>query len=537
MRHRKLFIVWMLSVMSLVLQANPLSIIPYPNSVVTYPGSYKFEYCSLSFNKELKNEAVYLKNVLKEDFGMNSVFSKKRGNICMILSPQFENAEGYRLQIDKEGVCIYASSPQGIFYGIQTLRQVLRMQHNELCAGYLTIDDEPAFRWRAFMLDDARAFKGVKVVKQLLDEMAILKMNTFHWHLTEDQGWRIEIKKYPKLTEVGATRDSTQLNWYESTTFDGVPLTGFYTQKEIKEIVKYAADRHITIIPEIEMPGHASAAIAAYSWLGTSGEAIKVPCVFGVLSEAFNVADPKVLGFLEDVIDEVIELFPSKIIHIGGDEVKYEQWKGSPVVQDFMKEKGIGSPNELQVWFTNHIYDYLQSKGKRMMGWNDITGDKLHHYHDSVEGDMRQKLSSDALVQFWTGDLELLQKAAENGHEIVNSFHEYTYLNYNHDRITPGLEYSFVPIPLEKAYSFSPVPKNFPVQWRKQIIGMGCQMWGEWIPTVKSMYKMIYPYWAAHAETGWTQENRKDYERFKNALSYFIARWTDKGYISTLNDN
>lgn len=537
MRHRKLFIVWMLSVMSLVLQANPLSIIPYPNSVVTYPGSYKFEYCSLSFNKELKNEAVYLKNVLKEDFGMNSVFSKKRGNICMILSPQFENAEGYRLQIDKEGVRIYASSPQGIFYGIQTLRQVLRMQHNELCAGYLTIDDEPAFRWRAFMLDDARAFKGVKVVKQLLDEMAILKMNTFHWHLTEDQGWRIEIKKYPKLTEVGATRDSTQLNWYESTTFDGVPLTGFYTQKEIKEIVKYAADRHITIIPEIEMPGHASAAIAAYPWLGTSGEAIKVPCVFGVLSEAFNVADPKVLGFLEDVIDEVIELFPSKIIHIGGDEVKYEQWKGSPVVQDFMKEKGIGSPNELQVWFTNHIYDYLQSKGKRMMGWNDITGDKLHHYHDSVEGDMRQKLSSDALVQFWTGDLELLQKAAKNGHEIVNSFHEYTYLNYNHDRITPGLEYSFVPIPLEKAYSFSPVPKNFPVQWRKQIIGMGCQMWGEWIPTVKSMYKMIYPYWAAHAETGWTQENRKDYERFKNALSYFIARWTDKGYISTLNDN
>lgn len=532
MKHQTLFIVWILTIISLTTQANNLSIIPYPNSVVTHPGSYMFERCNLSFDKGLKNEATHLESMLKDDFGISSTPLKKGGDIRLLLSSQFKNAEAYRLQINQEGVTITASSPQGVFYGIQTLRQVLQMQGDRLCADYLTIDDEPAFRWRAFMLDDARAFKGMAVVKQLLDEMAVLKMNTFHWHLTEDQGWRIEIKKYPKLTEIGGTRDSTQLNWYESTTFDGTPLTGYYTQKEIREVVRYAADRHITIIPEIEMPGHASAAIAAYPWLGTSGKTIEVPCAFGVLSEAFNVADPKVLGFLEDVLDEVIDLFPSKIIHIGGDEVKYEQWKNSPVVQQFMKEKQIGSPTELQVWFTNHICTYLQSKGKRMMGWNDVTGDKLHHYHDLVEGNMQQKLSSDALVQFWTGDLDLLQKAAESGHEIVNSLHEYTYLNYNHDRITPGLEYTFAPIPLEKAYSFTPIPKDFPAKWRKQIIGMGCQMWGEWIPSVKSMYKMVYPYWAAHAETGWTQESRKDYVRFRNALPYFVTRWVGKGYIS-----
>lgn len=519
-------------IISLGIQANNLSIIPYPNSVVAHPGTYQFDVCHLSFDKALKNEAMHLESMLKEDFGLSSITVKKGANIRLLLSPQFKNAEAYQLQIDKKGVTITASSARGIFYGIQTLRQVLQMRDKKLCADYLTIKDEPAFKWRAFMLDDARAFKGMEIVKQLLDEMAILKMNIFHWHLTEDQGWRIEIKKYPKLTDIGGTRDSTQLNWYESTTFDGTPLTGYYTQKEIKEIVRYAADRHITIIPEIEMPGHASAAIAAYPWLGTSGKNIQVPCAFGVLSEAFNVADTKVLSFLEDVLSEVIELFPSNIIHIGGDEVKYEQWKDSPVVQRFMKEKRINSPTELQVWFTNHICTYLQSKGKRMMGWNDITGDKLHHYHDSVEGNMQQKLSPDALVQFWTGDLHLLQKAAESGHEIVNSFHEYTYLNYNHNKITPGLEYTFAPIPLEKAYSFSPIPKDFPIRWRNQIIGMGCQMWGEWIPTVKSMYKMVYPYWAAHAETGWTQESKKDYTRFKNALAYFITRWVEKGYIS-----
>lgn len=519
-------------VISLGVHAGNLSIIPYPNSVVTSSGRYSFTDCSLSFGKGLKNEATYLEEVLKEEFGVNDVSCRKNGNIQLVLSSHLMNDEAYELQVDKAGVKLTASSPKGIFYGIQSFRQLLQLREGKLCANYVCIKDAPAYKWRAFMLDDGRAFKGVKEVKQLLDEMSILKMNTFHWHLTEDQGWRIEIKKYPKLTEVGARRDSTQLDWYENTRYDGEPFEGYYTQEQIKDIVKYAAQRHITIVPEIEMPGHASAAIAAYPWLGSSGKEIKVPCFFGVQYDVFNVANPKVLAFFRDVLDEVMGLFPSKVIHIGGDEVRYDQWNVSSEVRAFMKEKQMESPAELQIWFTNYISNYLHSNGRRMMGWNDVTGDRLHGFQSEMNVRPDYQLSSDAVVQFWVGDLELLGKAAKRGYEIVNSLHEYTYLNYNHDRITPGLEYSFAPISLEKAYSFTPVPKGFPDELRKQIIGMGCQMWGEWIPTVRSMYKMVYPYWAAHAETGWTQEGKKDYARFTNALQYFVTRWVAKGYLS-----
>ena len=283
------------------------------------------------------------------------------------------------------------------------------------------------------------------------------------------------------------------------------------------------------------MPGHASAAIAAYPWLGSTDEKIKVPCTFGVKNSAFNVADPRTRTFLKDVLDEVMELFPSRIIHIGGDEVRQEQWNNSSEVRTFMKEKGINSAAELQMWFTNHIASYLKSKGRIMMGWNDITGDKLHGYQSEVTIEAGNQLSEDAVVQFWTGDHDLLRKAAKRGYKIVNSYFKYTYLNFNHDRITPGLEYDFEPIPLEKAYAFNPIPEGLTMQEQKQIIGIGCQMWGEWIPQVEDMYRMIYPYWAAHAETGWTDNKRKNYNRFVRSMDYFLTRWIDKNYINSHN--
>lgn len=306
-------------------------------------------------------------------------------------------------------------------------------------------------------------------------------------------------------------------------------------QREIKEIVSYARNLHITVVPEIEMPGHASAAIAAYPWLGSTDEKIKVPCTFGVKNSAFNVADPRTRTFLKDVLDEVMELFPSRIIHIGGDEVRQEQWNNSSEVRTFMKEKGLNSAAELQMWFTNHIASYLKSKGRIMMGWNDITGDKLHGYQSEVTIEAGNQLSEDAVVQFWTGNHDLLRKAAKRGYKIVNSYFKYTYLNFNHDRITPGLEYDFEPIPLEKAYAFNPIPEGFTMQEQKQIIGIGCQMWGEWIPQVEDMYRMIYPYWAAHAETGWTDNKRKNYNRFVRSMDYFLTRWIDKNYINSHN--
>jgi hexosaminidase len=369
------------------------------------------------------------------------------------------------------------------------------------------------------MLDEGRHFKGKEVVKQLLDEMARLKMNVFHWHLTEDQGWRIEIKKYPMLTEVGSYRDSTEINHFGSNEYDGKPHQGFYTQDDIKEIVTYAADRHIMVVPEIEMPGHASAAIAAYPWLGTTGKKIKVPCKFGVQYDIYNVADPKVVNFLTDVIDEVITLFPSPVFHIGGDEVRYDQWNESPMVQSYMKKNDLATPAELQVYFTNTVSNILASKNKRMMGWNEITGAKLHEYQsekDTKEGN--EKLAAGTIVHFWKGDSSLIVSTLKKGYEVVNSFHEYTYLDYDYKSI-----------PMEKAYNFNPIPAGLPTELQSKVLGTGCQMWGEFIPTTESMNYKVYPRIAAYAEVGWTEAGNKDYQKFKLALANFLTRWSSMG--------
>ena len=351
--------------------------------------------------------------------------------------------------------------------------------------------------------------------------MSQLKMNTFHWHLTNDQGWRIEIKKYPKLTEIGAFRDSSEINHFGSDVYDGKRHGGFYTQEDIKEIVDYASKRHITIVPEVSMPGHASAAIASYPWLGTSGKQIKVPGKFGVHYEVLNVSDPKVLQFLDDVTNEVIELFPSPVFHIGGDEVKYDQWKASPAIRSYMAKKGLKTPAELQIYFTNEISNMLAVKGKRMMGWNEITGDKLHEYQSEEDTkEAEQQLAKGTIVHFWKGDPALIKKTIDKGYDVVNSYHEYTYVDYNYESI-----------PLSKAYAFNPVPEGLSPEEQSRVLGLGCQMWGEFIPTVESMNRLIYPRIAAYAETGWSGLDKKDYNRFLKSLDYFKNKWAAEGIV------
>ena len=349
--------------------------------------------------------------------------------------------------------------------------------------------------------------------------MARLKLNVFHWHLTDDQGWRIEIEKYPRLTEVGAWRDSTQLGGYRGKTFDPHRHGGFYTKQDIREVLAYAKARHILVIPEFEMPGHESAAIAAYPWLGTTGKDIKVPCTFGVQYEVMDITSPRVYRFIEDVLDEIIELFPSPIIHIGGDEVKFDQWKASPRVQAYMKEHGIGTPADLQVLFTNDISYMLNRKGRRMMGWNDITGNKIHEYNDADDATARQKLAEGTIVQFWKGDLDLIEKTARQGYDIVNSYHYMTYLDYDYKQI-----------PLRQAYDFSPIPEGLPKELEKRILGLGCQMWGEETLSDEWMYSRIFPRIAAYAEVGWTLPQRKDYASFLRSLEGLKAIWKKKGY-------
>jgi hexosaminidase len=491
-------------------------LIRYSDGSIILPKSVK-----IFAPKQAIEEAQMLQEYLLDDFGMKSQIVEKanQANIVFELGAKSDNKEAYTLEVNKNKTVISAATGTGIFYGIQSLRQIIHKYDDKLIILQGTITDSPAFSWRSFMLDESRNFKGKQVVKNLLDEMALLKMDIFQWHLTDDQGWRIEIKKYPKLTEIGSYRDSTEINYIGSKVYDGIPHSGFYTQDDIKEIVAYATTRHINVVPEIEMPGHASAAIAAYLWLGTTGKEIKVPCNFGVMFDVYNIVDTRVMAFFNDIFDELIPLFPSPVFHIGGDEVRYDQWKASEQVKQFMDKNGLKSAAELQVNFTNAISNMLKNKGKRMMGWNEITGDNVHGYQQSIDSKaIGQKLAEGTIVQFWRGDTTIILKTINKGFDMVNSNNELTYLDYDYKTI-----------PLSKAYSFNPIPKGLPKDKENFVIGSGCQMWGEMIPTVESMNYKVFPRIAAYAECGWTKAENKNFQRFEDALPFLLNHWNKEG--------
>ncbi len=433
--------------------------------------------------------------------------------------------EGYTLTVTPSQVLIRASSEAGIFYGMQTLRQLLPVEiaSSEAVADLVwavpcvTIEDRPRFAWRAFMLDEARHFKGMEVVNKLLDQMSALKMNVFHWHLTDDQGWRIEIKKYPKLTTLGSKRTDTQIGGWNSPERSGVPHEGFYTQEEIREVVAYAAARHITIVPEIGMPGHAGAAIAAYPELGTTREKITVPVTFGKHLHTYNPASETTYAMLSDILDEVVSLFPGSFIHIGGDEVRFEQWKESGDVKALMEKAGLETMADVQIHFSNRMSQIIEAKGRRLMGWNEILGDDLHGFLIN-QTRSAASLSKQAVVHFWKGNPALAERAIKAGHDVVNSWHAYSYLDYGYGGI-----------PLGKAYHFDPVFKGLKPEFHHKVMGMGCQMWGEWIPTVEKMEYQVYPRLAAFAEVGWTPPAQKDYQQFKAALAGQMKRWDLQG--------
>ena len=463
--------------------------------------------------------ADYLKTATGKDFSIEAGTEGKNA-IVLALGSEVENPESYQLKVTDQGVTITAPTEAGVFYGIQTLRKSLPIALGaDVALPAVEIKDAPRFGYRGAHFDVSRHFFTIDEVKTYIDMLALHNMNRLHWHITDDQGWRLEIKKYPKLTEIGAFRDSSEINHFGSDVYDGKRHGGFYTQEDLKEIVDYAAKRHITIVPEVSMPGHASAAIASYPWLGTSGKQIKVPGKFGVHYEVFNVADPDVMKFLDEVTDEVIAIFPGSVFHIGGDEVKYDQWKNSPAIRAYMTKHNLKTPAELQVYFTNEISNMLAAKGKRMMGWNEITGDKLHEYQSDADTEgVKQELASGTIVHFWKGDTALIRKTIEKGYDVVNSYHEYTYLDYSYESI-----------PMEKAYSFNPVPEGLTDDQKSKVLGLGCQMWGEFIPTVESMNLKVYPRLAAYAETGWTDASNKDYQRFLDKLNSFLQKWKTEG--------
>lgn len=508
-------------------------IIPKPAEITLFTGSpARLTPDSLIItetqDKAFLDQAGQLQQMLSEGTGLPLPLkpagqaSKKAACIVIKKDPALaaRGEEAYSIQSSPSGIILSAADARGIFYAGQSLVQMMPSVFHDRTADKsavrwnisetpFRIMDYPRFSWRALMIDEARHFFGEKTIKQIIDQMALLKMNILHWHLTDDTGWRIEIKKYPRLTSIGSKRRESEIGTWNSGKSDGTPHEGFYTQEQIRDIVQYAARRNITIVPEIEMPGHASAAAVAYPFLSlkTPGE---VPTTF-IVNTAFDPTSEKTYSFLSDVLDEITALFPGRIIHIGGDEVRYDkQWKGVPEIEEFMKKNGMKSYADVQMHFTNRMSGIIAQKGRRMMGWNEIYG---HDVNGDGGGKAGAKLDTNAVIQFWKGNTGLAKNAIRDGHDVINSLHTSTYLDY-----------SYGSIPLQKAYGFEPVFPGLEEQYQSRVRGLGAQVWTEWISTPERLHYQAFPRACAFAEVGWTPAGKKDFPDFKKRLKAYSER-------------
>ena len=430
-----------------------------------------------------------------------------------------DNPEFYSFQSKPSGITISGNSYAGSFYGIQTLIQLLPVNAtaNKLKIAAVSIEDEPRFAYRGMHLDVGRHFFSVDFIKEYIDFIALYKMNTFHWHLTEDQGWRIEIKQYPRLTSAGAYRNGTIIGHAPGTGNDGIKYGGYYTQEQIKDIVQYAANRFITVIPEIEMPGHASAAIAAYPklscfpdkntptpknknlWSGdTTGKQVQQG--WGVFDDVFCPGE-YTFHFLENVLDEVMELFPSKYIHIGGDECPKTYWKASPFCQQLMKEKGIKDEHELQSYFIQRIEKYINSKGRQIIGWDEI-----------LEGG----LAPNATVMSWRGEKGGIE-AAQQKHDVIMTPGAWCYFDHSQNKPEDSLTIGGY-TPVQKVYSYEPVPKEISADETKYILGAQGNVWTEYMKYPTKVEYMILPRMSALSEVLWSPAGKKNWQNFENKL-------------------
>jgi len=460
-------------------------------------------------NKELKNIAGLFNEHLQKYYGFqfqDNAKSKEVVSLKLVKSLPLGN-EGYMLKVDKKGVLITAAAPTGIFYGTQTLKQLLPLPDagkTELSVPCCDIKDQPRFKWRGLHLDVGRHFFPVSFIKKYLDYMATYKLNTFHWHLTEDQGWRLEIKKYPELTEISSWRDQTIVGHSrESKEYDGIGYGGFYTQDQVKEIVKYAAERYITVVPEIEMPGHSSAVLAAFPELGCTGGPYKVQTTWGVFKDVYCAGKEETFKFLENVLDEVCDLFPSKYIHIGGDECPKDSWKECPLCQKRIKDLGLKDEHELQSYFIQRIEKYLNSKGREIIGWDEI-----------LEGG----LAPGATVMSWRG-IKGGIAAAKEKHNVIMTPSSNLYFDYyqSEDKDNEPLAIGGF-LPLEKVYSYEPVPEELSPEESKYILGAQANVWTEYIASTMKAEYMLFPRVCALSEVVWSPKDKKDYTDFEKRM-------------------
>ncbi|WP_295212895.1 family 20 glycosylhydrolase [uncultured Chryseobacterium sp.] len=485
---------------------NRLNLIPYPQKVellkgeFTIPGKFKLDQ-NLS-----RLETEYFKKQIRDvfTFGIGKKETAHLVNVPFSAPSKRnpENEEKYAIEISPRQIVISSNTKQGYFLALQTLIQLFRQYKDSGKIPAMKIEDEPKFAWRGMHLDVSRHFFTVEEVKQYIDYLAIYKLNTFHWHLTDDQGWRIEIKKYPKLTQIGSKRKESMIGAYVDNTFDGKPYGPyFYTQDQIRDVVKYAQDRHITVVPEIEMPGHALAALSAYPELACTKGPFEPATKWGVFDDVFCPKE-ETFTFLENVLNEVMQLFPSQYIHIGGDECPKTRWKECARCQELIKKYNLKDEHGLQSYFIQRIEKYVNSKGRKIIGWDEI-----------LEGG----LAPNAAVMSWTG-IKGGVEAAKSGHFAVMTPGAYCYFDhYQGDPATePNAFGGFTP--LDKVYSYQPVPEELNVTQSKYILGVQANLWTEYILDFKQVQYMIFPRMLALSEVAWGTSDAKNYKEFERRV-------------------
>ena len=425
--------------------------------------------------------------------------------------------EGYTLKVSQEAVEIQALAPVGVFYGAQTLRQILPTEifsatpvQRAWQVPELAIEDTPRFPWRGVMLDPARHLFPKQEILKFIDLLALHKMNILHLHLTDDQGWRIEIKQYPRLTEVGAWRKETVVGHaLQPQGYDGTPHGGFYTQDELREIVAYAAARWITVVPEIDLPGHAQAAIAAYPELGVTGQPVEVATTWGIHPYLYN-PDEQTLQFLRNVLSEVIDIFPGPFLHIGGDEAIKDQWEASPSVQARIRELELKDEHELQSWLLKRMEAFLAQHGRKLIGWDEI-----------LEGGLPQG----ATVMSWRG-MDGGIAAAQAGHHVVMAPQTHVYFDH-YQAHEPGEPLAIGGYsPLSHVYAFDPIPEELTPEQARLVLGSQGTLWSEYIASVEHLEYMAFPRLIALSEVTWSPRERRDFASFCQRLATHEARLT-----------
>ena len=476
-------------------------------------------------NQKMQDNAEFLVDYVEKQTGVKLTSHAGMpvdGAICLTLDLSDDNAEAYKLIVNDKRVCISGASEAGVFYGIQTLRKSLPVaQDINVNLSAVEIYDKPRFAYRGAMLDVARHFYTVDEVKTFIDMLALHNINRFHWHLTDDQGWRIEIKKYPKLMSVASERKETVVGRWYSGIYDGKPYGGYYTQDELRDVIDYAAKRHITIIPEVDLPGHMQAALTAYPELGCTGGPYEVRTIWGVSQDVLCVGNDFTLQFVKDVLSEVADIFPSEYIHIGGDECPKVRWEKCPKCQERIKSLGLKSDakhtkeQRLQSYMIQEAAKYLKEKGKRIIGWTEI-----------LEGG----LVPDATLMSWIGESGGIE-AAHQHHDVIMTPNTYLYFDYYQSKKVEDEPLAIGGyLPIEKTYNYEPMPKELTEEEQQYIKGVQANLWTEYIPVFSQVQYMVLPRLGAAAEVQWTDPSKKDYKDFLRRVPHLVAVYDCYGW-------